>query len=123
VPDVYVHTRTASDVALVIATDGIWDEIANDEAGTIVQSTLTAPVEVRKMSTGSVSDMANDNTTQVEEEEPDPTDDTEERMVKCARVADKLIRQALMKGSFDNMVAVVIQLDTTDCSVSKRLFV
>jgi hypothetical protein len=30
-------------------------------------------------------------------------------MVKCA---DKLLRQALVKGSFNNMVAAVIHLDT-----------
>jgi serine/threonine protein phosphatase PrpC len=48
VPDVYVHTRTASDVALVVATDGVWDEISNDDAGVIVQSTLAARIEVRK---------------------------------------------------------------------------
>jgi serine/threonine protein phosphatase PrpC len=48
VPDVYVHTRTVSDVALVIATDGVWDEITNDDAGVIVQSTLAARIEVRK---------------------------------------------------------------------------
>jgi serine/threonine protein phosphatase PrpC len=42
-------------------------------------------------------------------------------MVKCARIADKLLRQALVKGSFDNMAAAVIHLDT-DPAVSNRLF-
>jgi serine/threonine protein phosphatase PrpC len=120
VQDVYVHTRTASDVALVIATDGVWDEITNDD-GVIVPSTPAARIEVRKWIRRNQWSMAMTMQTRVEEEEPKPADDTEEMMVKCARIADKLLRQALVKGSFDNMAAAVIHLDT-DLAVSKRLF-
>jgi serine/threonine protein phosphatase PrpC len=42
-------------------------------------------------------------------------------MVKCARIADKLLRQALVKGSFDNMAAAVIHLDANP-TMPKRLF-
>jgi serine/threonine protein phosphatase PrpC len=125
VPEVHIHTRTSSDVALVIATDGVWDEIDNDEAGIIFDSALAAGTQARNTLYGAANNDVTGgciNSKQVEEDELEPVDETEEMMVTCARIADEYVRTALMKGSFDNMAVLVVRLDTAH-TVSRQLFV
>ena len=43
-PDIVIHQRTPEDEALILACDGVWDVISNDEACNIVREIFSEGV-------------------------------------------------------------------------------
>ncbi|KAJ9458873.1 hypothetical protein DIPPA_70120 [Diplonema papillatum] len=78
VPDVTKVNLTDSCEALILACDGLWDVVSNDEAAYTAFKYLQSSHTDREMS--------------------------------CKRASDALVQLALMKGTMDNVTAVVISL-------------
>jgi len=77
-PEVTVRTRGPGSRSIVVASDGIWDELSNEQAVATVAQHLR-------------------------EGDGEPA-------ARCAAAADALVKEALMRGSHDNMTAIVVDL-------------
>jgi len=86
-PTVVSEERCERDRWLILACDGIWDEMSNDEVGTFVDAEYN---KIASASTASPSLSAGEI---------------------LAQVCDELCRECLKKGSEDNMTAMIVKLD------------
>ncbi|KAI3913831.1 hypothetical protein MKW92_001393 [Papaver armeniacum] len=84
VPEVTFTTRSEEDECLIIASDGLWDVISNDEAGEVARNLL------RRRRRSTISDIASHSAAQA--------------------VADHLIDLASRKNSSDNISVIVVDL-------------
>ncbi|KAI3945294.1 hypothetical protein MKX01_035055 [Papaver californicum] len=84
VPEVTFTTRSEEDECLIIASDGLWDVISNDEAGEVARNLL------RRRRRSTMSDIASHSAAQA--------------------VADHLTDLASRKNSSDNISVIVVDL-------------
>ncbi|KAI3935826.1 hypothetical protein MKX01_033010 [Papaver californicum] len=84
VPEVTFTTRSEEDECLIIASDGLWDVISNDEAGEVARNLL------RRRRRSTMSDIASHHAAQA--------------------VADHLTDLASRKNSSDNISVIVVDL-------------
>ncbi|RZC50179.1 hypothetical protein C5167_018608 [Papaver somniferum] len=84
VPEVTFTTRSEEDECLIIASDGLWDVISNDEAGEVARNLL------RRRRRSTISDIASHSAAQA--------------------VADHLTDLASRKNSSDNISVIVVDL-------------
>lgn len=78
-PEIFINERTSEDMFLILACDGIWDVMSNEEVGLFV---------LNKVSERSCA--------------------TEENDSVLARVGDDLLDLCLKKGSKDNMSVLIV---------------
>ncbi|KAG7357395.1 protein phosphatase 2C [Nitzschia inconspicua] len=85
VPDVTIHKRQPNtDCYLVIACDGIWDVMSNEDVGDFVKN------QIRRMNEENVS------------------------QALLPEVGDALLQECLVKGSLDNMSTIIVSLKPED---------
>ena len=99
-PEIVVRERKDDeDMYLILACDGIWDVMSNDEVGLFVARRVAELLGWTSASAGTESAgnelPANNNTTQGE---------------VLARVGDDLLAECLRKGSRDNMSVMIVAL-------------
>ena len=99
-PEIVVRERKDDeDMYLILACDGIWDVMSNDEVGLFVARRVAELLGWTSASAGTESTSnelpANKNTTQGE---------------VLARVGDDLLAECLRKGSRDNMSVMIVAL-------------
>ena len=93
-PDIIVHTRDpAKDLYLILACDGIWDVMSNEEAGDFVHAAI-ARLFIEKKSAGL------DSASAISETLPN--------------VGDELVYECLRRGSRDNMSVLIVSLTELD---------
>eukprot|EP00562_Extubocellulus_spinifer_P005136 CAMPEP_0178513504 /NCGR_PEP_ID=MMETSP0696-20121128/23513_1 /TAXON_ID=265572 /ORGANISM="Extubocellulus spinifer, Strain CCMP396" /LENGTH=889 /DNA_ID=CAMNT_0020143513 /DNA_START=19 /DNA_END=2688 /DNA_ORIENTATION=+ len=98
-PDIIVHTRdSAKDLYLILACDGIWDVMSNEEAGDFVHAAITR-LFIEKQSVGL-----------------DPASAMSETLPMAG---DELIYECLRRGSRDNMSVLIVSL--TEVDVDKQV--
>ena len=123
-PEIRIRTRSENDEVLIICSDGVWDGVSNDEAVQIAMNTLRA-----EQTSAGDSPQADWSSPSRILSQGDDQDDliarTSAQEHRCAKAADALLEAALLNGSTDNMVAIVIDLHpsvTGSAIVGKRLF-
>ena len=87
-PEITVRNREGNDVMLLLACDGIWDVVSNDEAAKIVHRVAT---EGKLKESGS----------------------GEKKSKALAIACDMLLLECLKRDSRDNMTAMIVQWDKT----------
>ena len=93
-PDIVVRDRVDSDdMFLVLACDGVWDVMSNDEVGSFVARGVNAATS-----------------TLAKEDQPAEAD-------VLASVGDGLLEECLEKGSADNMSVLIVALPASGLSV------
>lgn len=88
IPDIAVHKRSPSDEVLILACDGVWDVMSNNEAVDFV--TKIVPLDF------GVKDLPLDHTTTT---------------VSAEKMAEALIDLALSCGSTDNITALIAKFN------------
>lgn len=125
VPDISVHERNRkNDYVLVVACDGVWDAMSNDEAAVFTQQFLEKPQSFsihdymdqpmgKKRRLNSSEDDSNDNSSnnnsEDDDEESGSGEDNEALKPTSLNAASALIAVALAKGSMDNISAIVVK--------------
>lgn len=124
VPDISIHERNRkNDYVLVVACDGVWDAMSNDEAAVFTQQFLEKPQSfsihdymdqpMGKRRRLNDEENSQDNTSSSddddEEEEGSGDDDNEALKPTSLNAASALIAVALAKGSMDNISAIVVK--------------
>lgn len=133
VPDIAVHERHLhDDYVLIVACDGVWDTMSNDEAAVFVQEylekptrfsiqdylTADGPISKRRKLDANDDDDDDDNnvTTSSSSDSSDDgeggTDADDERA--ALKTASALISVSLAKGSMDNISAIVVKFPAAE---------
>lgn len=89
-PEVMILPRTREDECLILASDGLWDEIANEEACSVARRVIQL--------------WYRNNTA------PLPSERVEGADPASQAAAEALMHRALQKGSGDNISVVVLDL-------------
>ncbi|KAL7529532.1 hypothetical protein ACHAXR_004652 [Thalassiosira sp. AJA248-18] len=112
-PDIVVRKRTDSeDMYLVLACDGIWDVMSNDEVGAFVARRVAELL-------GCMDNAASDDAEKSEETAAASNlcHNTVQGEV-LARVGDDLLKECLRKGSRDNMSVLIVALPGSGLSTT-----
>jgi serine/threonine protein phosphatase PrpC len=97
-PDIVVRDRDSEDMFLILACDGVWDVMSNDDVGLFVTKAVTAV------------------TASLPEEEGDPVD-----AGVLASVGDSLLDHCLKQGSTDNMSVLIVALPASGLSFDGKM--
>jgi serine/threonine protein phosphatase PrpC len=97
-PDIVVRDRDSEDMFLILACDGVWDVMSNDDVGLFVTKAVNAA------------------TASLPEEEGDPVD-----AGVLASVGDSLLDHCLKQGSTDNMSVLIVALPASGLSFDGKM--
>lgn len=120
-PDIHVEPLTPVDDFLVLACDGVWDVMSSQDVVDFLRK--MAPILEQEVQSGDNSNVhvasepapqAGDDYSDSSDEDELPQNQAEESKSVAQKLADKLTREAIQRGSTDNVTAIVVRLKITE---------
>ncbi len=100
-PDVAFHERSSEDEVAVIACDGVWDVISNEESIDFLCNIVFNP--------SAIEGDENDENSNSNKKKRKAAKMEENELASADEAASDLVKLALQSGSMDNITAIVIK--------------
>lgn len=103
VPDIAIHERTLEDEVAVLACDGVWDVLSNEEVVDFLCNIVFNP------SATAGDDENEENNHDHQKKRKGSKVNEEGKLASSDEAASDLVRLALEDGSMDNITAIVVK--------------